>query len=174
LLDIDAITDLLMDPAVAKVPFANMGEVTGFLKSLAFNQLKERAAREQYISYGFGDVGLRANEIKGKEASEIAETLLQRLTSMKQRLEVVSENKWKQEFEMACAGREEQLREIWEAKWREDCDGKRLFQDVGATGRLRMSVRNFKKRVIAQMRNTQSENWRSAKSLLSELTGAPI
>ncbi|MDA8152943.1 MAG: AAA family ATPase [Acidithiobacillus sp.] len=174
LLDIDAITDLLMDPSVATVPFANMGEVTGFLKSLAFNQLKERAAREQYISYGFGDVGLRANEIKGKEVSEIAETLLQRLTSMKQRLEVVSENKWKQEFEMACAGREEQLREIWEAKWREDCDGKRLFQDIGASGRLRMSVRNFKKRVIAQMRNTQSENWRSAKSLLSELTGAPI
>ncbi|MBU2856159.1 AAA family ATPase [Acidithiobacillus ferrooxidans] len=174
LLDIDAITDLLMDSDVAKVPFTNMGEVTGFLKSLAFNQLTERAAREQYISYGFGDVGLRANEIKGKNASEIAETLLQRLTSMKQQLAVVSEIDWKQEFEMACAGRKEQLREIWEAKWREDCDGKRLFQDIGASGRLRMSIRNFKKRVIAQMRNTQSENWRSVKSLLSELTDAPM
>jgi len=174
LLDIDAITDLLMDPDVVKAPFANMGEVNQFLKSLAFNQLTERAARELYMSFGFGDVGLRTNDIKGKEASGIADTLLHRLIAMKHRLDTVSESEWKHDFEMACAARKEQLEAIWEAKWREDCDGKRLFQDIGASGRLRMSVRNFKKRVIAQMRNTQSENWRSVKSLLSALTGASM
>jgi hypothetical protein len=174
LLDINAISDLLMDSDIVKDPFSNMGEVNQFLKSLAFNQLTERAARELYISYEFGDVGLRANEIKGKDASEIADILLSRLVSMKQRLDVVSESEWKREFEMACADRNRKLQAIWEAKWKEECDGKRLFQDIGTSGRLRMNVRNFKKRVITQMRNTKSENWCSVKSLLASLTGAPM
>ncbi|MEX3930248.1 ATP-dependent endonuclease [Paraburkholderia phymatum] len=172
LLDIDAITDLLMDPEIVKEPFASMGEVNQFLKSFAFNQLTERAAREVYASHEFGDVGMRPNDIKGKDTPGIASTLFARLIAMKDRLDAVSEDGWKPEFEKACAARKEQLQAVWEIKWREECDGKRLFQDIGASGRLRMNVRNFKKRVIVQMRNTQSENWRSVKSLISALTGA--
>ncbi|WP_347468930.1 ATP-dependent nuclease [Burkholderia stagnalis] len=171
LLDMDAISDLLMDADVTKEPFSNMGEVNQFLKSLAFNQLTERAAREVYATYAFGDVGLRANDIRGKEMSGIANILAHRLSTMKNSLDSWSESEWKLKFESACATRRDELRAIWEVKWREDCDGKRLFRDVGASGRLRMNVRNFKRRVITQMRNSQSENWRSVKGLLAALTG---
>ncbi|KVR92171.1 hypothetical protein WK28_02575 [Burkholderia vietnamiensis] len=171
LLDIDAISDLLMDSDITKEPFSNMGEVNKFLKTLAFNQLTERAAREVYANYAFGDVGLRVSDVKGKDMSGISDVLLCRLKAMKNKLASLSEAEWKRQFEADCTVRKDELQAIWEVKWQEDCDGKRLFQDIGTSGRLRMSVRNFKKRVITQMRNSQSENWRAVKSLLSVLTG---
>ncbi|VWB69782.1 DNA replication and repair protein RecF [Burkholderia lata] len=170
LLDMDAISDLLMDVDVIKEPFSSMGEVNQFLKSLAFSQLTERVAREVYTACAFGDVGLRVGDVRGKEIPDIASGLAHRVSAMKHSLSSWSESEWKLEFETVCAKREQELRAIWGIKWREDCDGKRLFRDIGASGRLRMNVRNFKKRVVTQMRNSQSENWRSIKSLLATLT----
>jgi len=174
LLDINVIADLLMDKDVVNNPLKNMGEVTDLLKSLAFAQLTEKAAREEYIRLNFGDVGFRANEIKGKSLYEITNILFGRLNSMKRQMDSVFEGDWKKSFENSCTNREEELRGIWEATWLEDCDGKRLFQDISSSVTLRMSVKNFKKRVIERMRMAQSENWRSVKSLLSELTSTSM
>jgi predicted ATPase len=172
LLDIDAISDLLMDSEISKQKFDNAGSVTQFLKQLAFNQLAETAARDVFKRSEFGDVNLRLSDIKNKQLEEIASTLMARLTSMKQRLAGIDGPQWESSFVAACREHERQLRDVWEGTWREACDGKRLFQDIGAANILRMNVRNFKKRVMVQMRNTQTENWRSIKSLLSELISA--
>ena len=169
LLDTDVIADLLMDKDVVSSPLQNMGEVTELLKSLAFSQLAEKAAREEYIKLSFGDVSFRSSEIKGKNIDEITEILFDRLNSMKNKMDSVFEGDWKNTFQRSCTNREKELRGIWEAKWLEDCDGKRLFQDISSSVKLRMSVKNFKKRVIERMRMAQSENWRSVKSLLSDL-----
>ncbi|WP_341319243.1 AAA family ATPase [Paraburkholderia sp. IMGN_8] len=174
LLDKDAIADLLMDSEVVKKPFSNAGEVFQFIKALAFNQLDESAAREVYRAFKYGDVGLRAANVKGKEIPEIAKALVARLQDMKEQVGGLDADQWRHNFEAECSVAKQRLQGVWEATWREDCDGKRLFQDIAASGLLKMSLKSFKKRVMIHMRNTQSENWRSIKSLLASLTGSTM
>ncbi|MBU2849720.1 AAA family ATPase [Acidithiobacillus ferrivorans] len=169
LLDIDVLTDLLMDGNITSTPKGNMAEVNAYLKGLAFSQIPERAAREVYLRYQFDNVGLRSGEIKGLNLERISEILAGRLGKMRAQLDALQMDSWESSFKTACEDKVRNLKQVWEIKWQEECDGKRLFQDISKDIKLKMSIRELKKRVMIHMRNKQSENWMLVKSLLINL-----
>lgn len=170
LIDLDIITNLLTNEEITKKPFKSLGEVTKFLKDLALMQIVEIAARKIYANYGFEGPSLRLSDVKGETLESISGNLWSRLTVIKKQVTNLSEEPWKGKFESDCQAEVKNLQSIWDIKWIEECDGKRLFADIGARGDLKMNVRNFKKRVANEMKNNQTENWKIVKSLLSDLT----
>jgi len=173
LIDIDILTDVLMNPEVVQAPFANQGEVVKQLKDLAMSQIDDFVANKIYQSYGLESPGLRSTEVQGKNLEEIADILFNRIAKIQAQILNLDRPSWRTQFVNDCAAARKELEPIWETKWREDCDGKRLFRDLHKTRQFRISLRNLKRRVMSGMRNTPpSENWRSVESHLKGLIGA--
>jgi hypothetical protein len=169
LLDIDALTPLLKDADLILRPLANQGEVSKKLTSLAKAQLDEFVARDVYNGYQYESPGLRPSEIKGKSLDEIAQILDKRLALMASQSVSFTEN-WSGQFLRDCADRRKELEPIWDADWKNECDGKKLFADLHGDLGIKISPRKFKRRVILEMRKTPpSENWRAVESLLKSL-----
>ena len=168
LIDVDTLTDLLQDPEVLPAALSSLGEVNKLLRDLAFSQLDDAIAHAVYIQYAFEDPGIRAPEIQGKKIEEIAEILFARLNRISQQTSAVAAD-WKESFESECQKRKKDILSVWEVKWIELCDGKRLFRDLSRKLRFRTSSRRLKKRVIQEMARNQAETWRSMESLLKAL-----
>lgn len=171
LIDVDVLTSLLMSSSTAKYPLKNEFEVSEILYDLASEQLIESAAREVYQNYKYEDPGLRKSEIEGNNLEEISEQLSARLLRIKNQMGNLTEEAWKQAFIAECEQKLSELELIWRAKWRDVCDGKRLLDAVRKKVQVNMSLLDFKKIIMKEMRNSRSENWRSVKSKLEELIG---
>jgi len=168
LIEIDVLTDILTNTDFVQKPLANQGEVSNLLRSLAIAQLDELVAKQIYESYEFENPGLRAVEIRGKNLGDIARTLSGRLQSIKAQTGSL-DSKWEAEFIDKCQKRKSDLQPVWESKWQQDCDGKRLFGDLQQHVAPRVSLIKLKKLVINEMRNQRRENWTSVESLLKKL-----
>ena len=165
----DVLTDLLKNGEVVRTPLTNQSEIFRTIKSLAMSQLIEFSAREVYSSYGFEDPGLRRHDIEGKSLDEISGALFDRLQKARAKLELVDPESWREEFKVACDKRKADLEPIWDAKWIDLCDGKRLFVDLAQHLTLRMHVQKFKKRIMVEMRLASTATWRGIESLLKTL-----
>jgi predicted ATPase len=168
LIDVNTLTDLLQDREVLLAPLSSLGEVNKLLRELAFSQLDDVVAKAVYVSYGFEDPGTRSTEIQGKKIEDIAEVLFSRLKRIAHQTSEVSAE-WKQSFESECHRRRKEILALWEVKWIELCDGKRLFRDLHRKLKFRISSRRLKKLIIQEMAKSQSETWRSVESLLKAL-----
>jgi predicted ATPase len=168
LIDVNTLTDLLQDREVLPAPLSSLGEVNKLLRELAFSQLDDVVAKAVYVGYGFEDPGIRFTEIQGKKIEEIAEVLFSRLKRIAHQTSAVSAD-WKQSFESECHRRRKEILALWEVKWIELCDGKRLFRDLHRKLKFRISSRRLKKLIIQEMAKGQSETWRSVESLLKTL-----
>jgi hypothetical protein len=100
---------------------------------------------------------------------EIAASLFTRLSAAKASLNFPDGAEWRREFAERCEANRNEIELIWEAKWKELCDGKRLFHDLQKEGMLKMSVSLFKRKIMQHMKETSSENWRLVESLLRGL-----
>jgi predicted ATPase len=174
LIDLDVITELLKRNDVANTPISSEGEVAKVLRELALTQLEAIAARQVYQSFGYRSPALWAEDIEKKPLADMAQALFARLQAAQESLVVPSESEWVHEFMAQCQKIKAETELVWEAKWKELCDGKRLFQDFQKTGHLRISISAFKRRIIQHMKDTSSENWRLAESLLKGLIGKPV
>jgi hypothetical protein len=171
LIDLDVITELLKDNTVTRSPVANQGEVHTRLKSLAFSQLDELAARKVYNSYGYENPSLRREDVEGQALSEITQTLFKRMSGARSRLPDVDYNTWSDRFISDCAATKADLEPSWQANWREICDGKLLMRQLHIASNLKMSHQSFKLKIAQRMRDAGSENWRIVRDLLSKLLG---
>jgi predicted ATPase len=166
LIDVDTLTDLLQDREVLHDTLSNLGEVNKLLRELAFSQLDDLVAKAVYAGYSFEDPGIRAPEIQGKSTAEIAEILFSRLRRVNTQTTVADD--WKTLFAAECERRKKEMLAIWDVKWVENCDGKRLFKDLLRRPlKFRISSRRLKKRVIQEMARNRTESWRSMESLLN-------
>jgi hypothetical protein len=169
LIDPDIISSLLMDSEIVKIPYTNHGEVSKLLKDLAFKQLDEVATRKIYRDYAFESTGIKKDEIKGKAISEISDTLFTKLQKIQTQISPLKESEWKTTFETKAKEERSQLETIWDIKWMNDCDGKRLFDDLQSSVQLKMSLRRFKTRIIKDMAINQTELWTITRALLENL-----
>lgn len=172
LIDIDKITDLLKREDILRTPVATHGEVSKLLKTLAMQQLDELTAKKVYASYAYETPGLRASEVAGKSTTEIADILSARLTHVVSQLGAIDEASWKSNFIQQCAKEKRELETLWEAKWKEDCDGKRLFRNLHKSLQFRVSLTKFKKTLMSEMRVATTDNWRIVESQLKGLISA--
>ena len=171
LIDLDIITDLLKNSDIAKIPVTSQGEVDRILRELAFNQLNGMVSRVVYQSYGFQNPTLWADDVNKKTVPEIATALFTRLSTVKASLAFSDGEEWEKDFTDKCNTKRQELELTWEAKWKELCDGKLLFNDLQKSGRLKVGVSAFKRRIIQDMKLNKSENWRLVESLLKGLLG---
>jgi predicted ATPase len=172
LIDFDVLTDLLKDPDIVRDPFPNQGEVSRVLRELATSQIDEVVARNIYKGYEFDDPGLRTAEIRGKNLEQIADVLAARLVRISGQIGPMDSAKWTAEFLAKCQEARQQEVLVWEARWHEVCDGKRLFRDLVRRVVFKISLTKFKKRVMSGMRSVPTANWRSIESLLKKLIEA--
>lgn len=172
LIEIDILSDLLMDGDVVTKPLNNTGEVTRLIKKLAFEQIIDISARQVYLGYKYMDAGLRAAEIVGKPLDEIANILGGRLADIKEQISSYDESGWRSKYIHECDELSQRLTSEWEMKWTSDCDGKRLFADLCKHVQPKHGPRKFKVRLINEMRIAGSENWVLINQLLNNLMSA--
>lgn len=171
-LDIEVLSELLKDDTIVKTPIATSGEVDRLLRDLAFEQLPEIAAREVYKSFEYLSPSLQAKDVGEKKTStEIAAALYERMHSSRNSMPDVERAAWIDKFDKDVAATESLLKLEWEPKWKDACDGKRLFSDLQKKGILRISVSDLKRRIIQRMKDIKSENWRLVESQLRTLIG---
>jgi hypothetical protein len=56
--------------------------------------------------------------------------------------------------------------------FRELCDGKKLLSDLHKVADLKMSEASFKARIVREMRDSTSENWRLVRDILTDFLKA--
>ncbi|MGO8759299.1 MAG: ATP-dependent nuclease [Terracidiphilus sp.] len=173
LLDFDVITELLKSDKIARTPVKGSGEVVQMLQDLAFAQLPAIAAREIYRGFGYLSPWFYAEDIEEKSVTEIAAALFSRMRTARDSMPDTDEGVWQRSFEDAVTSRVTELQLEWEPRWKEVCDGKRLFKDLQKRGILRISVSALKRMIIQRMRETKSENWRLVESQLQALVKRP-
>jgi predicted ATPase len=171
LLDLDVLAELLRDDSVAKAPVADSGEVERLLQQLALQQLPEIAAREIYREYGFLSPSLRTEDVERKTKSEISSALYERMRTSRDSMPDADKDSWIKQFNLRTEARISRLELLWEPKWKEECDGKRLFKSLQQEGLLKISLPVLKRRIIERMRETQSDSWRLVESQLRGLLG---
>jgi hypothetical protein len=171
LLDIDVMSELLKDDGIVKSAIADSGEAERLLRRLALDQIPEIAAREVYAAYGFLSPALRSEDMEKKTVTEISEAVFTRMNASRTSMLENKPEAWKEEFAIRLEQRIIQLRLLWEPKWMDICDGKRLFKDLQKEGILRISLTSFKHKIIQRMKETQSDSWRLVESQLRELIG---
>lgn len=175
LIDINILTNILKEPHVATKPVRSVGELQNILKELAMSQLDAAVAKLVYSNYAYENSGLRPAEVNGRSFPQIASVLFARLAEIKKQLDDAEEARWTQSFVAACEGQKVEMAEVWEAKWQEECDGKRLFADLQKRLEIAMPLLRFKKAVIREMKHEATEGWRAMESLLKELlTGTTV
>ncbi|VVD91246.1 ATP-dependent nuclease [Pandoraea cepalis] len=168
-IDLDAISSVLMDEAVVKQPLKNQGEVSTLLRSLAFQQLPELAAKRVYERYAFGGLGIRREDLPDKTMDQISQLFLNRIMAVKDQLNGIDISTWKTTFENEVETERKQLEAIWETTWMQDCDGKRLIDDLSKKVTFRSKVKAFKIRLIKEMALSQSANWKAIEGKLKAL-----
>lgn len=171
LIDLDAVSDLLMDQEVTKNPYTNTGEVSKLLRKLAFQQLDELAARKVYSRYLFEDVGLRKDDILNKSVDTIAQTLNERIQKVQNQLASINLQTWNSDFKLAIETERKLLEAIWETNWQVDCDGKRLLEDLFKEVKLNLSLKRFKVRLMKEIAAKQYSTWKAVEGYLKTLLG---
>lgn len=169
LIDLDAISNLLMDSEIAKNPYTNMGEVSQLLREIAFKQLEEFSAKKAYAKYAFEGVGMRREDIVNKPIEDISKIMLERIQNVKQQLAAINPDTWHAEFKQAVAHERKQLEAIWETNWMNDCDGKRLLDDLSKSVPLHLSVKRFKVRLMKEIALSQTSSWKAIEGYLKTL-----
>lgn len=169
LLDVDVLADLLLDPEVVERPKQNVGEVSRLLQKLADKQLDALAARNVYSRYNFESPGIRRQDIEGKGIDDIGLALATRLAKIKGQVESFVADEWLESFRRDCETEKAKLSSIWEVKRFDECDGKRLFNDLIREVSPKMKPRKFKRRVLQDMQLKGRENWTAIESLIKRL-----
>jgi hypothetical protein len=169
LFDIDVITDLLKGRELDGQKITNVGQVEALLRSLADEQLDDFAVRRVYHGYGYQDQGLRSDDLKDKNLSQVGNTLFGRIEAAKQSICNLEETSWKDKFLTDVATKRAELKTTWDTTWQIECDGKWLFRSLQKRVQLNMSLLIFKKQIIGRMRQNKSKLWETVNNKLSEL-----
>jgi hypothetical protein len=170
-LDLDILTDLLTNADVVRSPLRNVAEVTSLVRQLADHQLSDLAAREVYEKRNYENPGLRRTEIEGKSIEDAADLLYARLAVIREQSAAFVDGDWKRAFCEEAKQKREELREQWDLRWLELCDGKRLFKDLQQNASLKTSSDKFKREVIREMRLKQSDAWLTMNGLIQNAMG---
>lgn len=170
LIDVDILTGLLKDSDIVKEPVANEGELSRLLKKLAMGHLDDAVARETYDAMAYDNPGRRPRELTGKTFDEASSILFSRLERISQQLAGIDQADWRSNFVRRCEARKAELQPLWDAEWKERCDGKRLFKELQQNVQMKISMKAFKRRVMERMRGVPTtDNWRAIEGLLKQL-----
>jgi predicted ATPase len=169
LLDDEVIYDVLHEPGVATHPMSTLGEVLPRLKELAMSQLTGTVAKEIYERSHFECPGIRAHEFEGDETEKIADSIFVSIDRTRDQLKPLKRTTWVQQFVIECNAEVVARRAVWNRAWAEQCNGKRLLEDLHRSVGPKMSPLNFKKRIVAAMAARNRPLWESVTEYLGKM-----
>lgn len=158
----DQLTELNVQNLVSRGTFEDQ------VKSLAVTQLNEFVAKEVYATLEPESPGLRSTEIARKEYPAIAETLANRLASIKSELDSFNDNEWKDKFIQLCQEKHAEQTKIWNDSWNKVCNGKRLIDDIYRHYTVKQSKFEFKRAIARRIKSEQSEDWTLVRAKISD------
>lgn len=171
LLDAEIITDLSREREFALQDLPSITDTDRIMKQQAMSQLTEIAARIAFKQLDLEKICFDMSIFKSGSRDSIANQLQAQLEAVSMHIEhhTVGEfsNQFKQFFDMEL----EKLTIDWDEKWRERCNGKRLFDELRKKGVLRGDLQKFKKRIMTEMRQKETKAWKSLHSLILTLLG---
>ena len=173
LIDLDAISNLLMDKEITRKPFTNQGDVSRLLREIAFQQLDEVATRRVYTRLIFVGIGLRRDDLVNHSIADIATALHTRIEVAKTQLSEIDLQTWREKFMEDVQKERQQLEAVWETNWSIDCDGKRLLDDLSKRTALKLSLKRFKVRLMKEITITRSGTWNTIEGHLRALLSEP-
>lgn len=169
LLDPDPIYDVSQQLPL-KIRPESRGTLRKIMKDLAFRQLKALSAREVYKTIEPENPGWRPKELESSDTfDEMADVLIQRLMKIKEEVGAIDREKWKARFIEQCKAKYTELNALWDEKWQNECDGKRVLSLLYRHFEPKVSLLEFKRRIAIQMSEQGTENWRVVDSFLGTL-----
>jgi predicted ATPase len=169
LIDLEVLTPILKDQDTLTDPLPNQGEVSKLIRELAMSQIDEFVARQIYLKYRFDDAVIVADLLRSKTLEEISDTISQRIIRIKDKIIPLSLPEWKTTFLKECEELKAQQTLVWDARWPELCDGKKLFSDLIRQRHFKISPLKLKKRIMLGIKVVPTASWRSIESLLKQL-----
>ncbi|RTL53984.1 MAG: DUF4435 domain-containing protein [Bradyrhizobiaceae bacterium] len=167
MIDVDVIAEILKDPENTHSPIESEGEVQRMMRELAYQQLDSLVAKDIYESRKYETPSIHREDLKG-DIKEITGSLFGRMTKSRNSMPDVEWETWSQSFATQCSMKKEELQQLWEVKWRDLCDGKRLISDLHKAAKMKMSEAAFKAKITQRMRDTTSETWQAVKGILQD------
>lgn len=174
LLDVEIITDLTSESEFAEKRVATPTELRDTLKRLALEQTHEIAARDAFRKLGLEAVKFNMGVMRDGDASTVSTALNTQIEALKGILSAINSNSFEQLFGDAYKKSWEAMQLEWDERWRELCDGKRLFVDLRKAGVIRGDLLRLKKRIIAAMKNKPTETWTALESNLKSLVSPAL
>lgn len=170
LIDMDALTDVLMDGNIAAETIRNQGELLSIIKPLALAHLNEQIVRDVFDELRPSSITSPDSRVANLPYAEAANLSFDKIEDLKAEISPTNRTKWVDSFSKACSNKDANLSPMWDTEWKNLCDGKRLFQEMQSRFAIKSSPLNFKKRVLNQMMiNKTGENWRLIESQLKTL-----
>ena len=169
LIDLDVIAALLKDGTVTKTPIDSEGEVHKLCRDLAFEQIPSIVSRELYEERQYLNASIQRQDCSSGEFEQIAYALYDRMSKARASIPDKNRQSWTEEFIAEARRRQQKMEVVWDAKWRDNCDGKRFISDLHRAAKLKMPEAAFRERIVRTMRDLSSENWRLVKGMLEEL-----
>jgi AAA domain, putative AbiEii toxin, Type IV TA system/AAA ATPase domain len=170
LIDEKIIYDLLREEEVSSQPIQSRGEASLFFKELATSQLPAEIIRRVYESHKYDDPTFKPKSVTGRDYSDAAQILFDRLAVIHTQLHDLSRDKWCAEFVTKCGIEFSKEKAKWDAEWLELCDGKRFFKDLYSNPKIKMNIKplKFKRLIIERMEREQRDGWVLVEKLVSD------
>ena len=134
------------------------------LKDIALQQLNEVVAKEVYLEKSPESVGLRSQDIEGKDFSKMAEVLSERLGVLKLEIQAFDHSQWKSDFIEECNKRHSELLPVWNESWIKLASGKRLIDDLYKEYTINISKLVLKRKLAKRISIDKTEDWTLVKS----------
>jgi len=141
------------------------------VKEIALQQLNEVVAKEIFKKESPESAGLRANDIRGKSFSEMAEILSNRLEKLQSEINDYDNSKWKTNFIKKCEAYHTKLLPIWNENWDKQANGKRIIDDLYMEFTIRIPKLSFKRKLAKRIKADRTEDWTLVKSKILDALG---
>ena len=168
LLEPDALFDTLREYSTSFGDITR-GSMLAKIKDIAFSQIPKNATKEILSSLLTSEHFVRTNDLIG---SSVEETV----TKIKSTMEIVSQHakttalKPNQEIIELIEAQIDLKLDEWQSKWVNCCDGKSVMSEIFKEFKVRLSILDFKKKILQVSKENNYENWRLIESKLKELS----
>ncbi len=151
LLDVECISKLVTDEEICRKPFPSVQEARRGLRELAFSQIEEISVRKVYEKKGYSGVGLLGSDFQMGNFESVGNAIASRIEKAVDYMKTFNREDWSRSFIVECERTASDLRAHWQDQWVQECNGKRLFSDLGRAVVLKMKMATFKRRVLVYM-----------------------
>jgi len=168
-LDVDVLTDLSRKAEFSESPKSSPTEMRDVMRALAMAQLDEFVARSVFKEIGLESIGFDMEVMRLSGVTAIASALHERIEEMVRQFQLLMTEGVEKRFADLFSTKRRELESIWEEKWREKCNGKRLLESLRREGHFKGDLLKLKRAAMSMIRENKTEAFNSLSTMLRDL-----